>query len=63
MPALMQAYRLAWPLPALRTVAVDRFCSWSACMISSCSSAALSHELTSYGSAGTANIMCRKFPT
>ena len=30
MPAAMQAYGLAWLEPAMRTVAVEAFCSWSA---------------------------------
>ena len=35
----IEAYRLAWLLPTMRTVEVEQFCSWSACRISSRSSA------------------------
>jgi len=60
MPALMEAYRLTWVLPTIRTVAAEAFCSWSACRISSRSRALATSGLTSYGSDGTANIMCSR---
>ena len=61
MPAAMETNRLASLDPTMRTVAVEQFCSWSACRTSSMLSASLTDRGTSYGSAGTANIMCRKF--
>jgi hypothetical protein len=45
----------------MRTVEVEQFCSWSACRMSSRFSAFATSGSTTYGSAGTANIMCRKF--
>jgi hypothetical protein len=39
MPAETEANRFAWELPTMRTVDVEQFCSWSACRISSSSSA------------------------
>ena len=60
MPAEMEAKRFAWLLPTMRTVEVLQFCSWSAWRMSSRLSARSSTGRTSYGSAGTANIMCRK---
>ena len=35
MPAEIEANRLAWLLPTMRTVEVVQFCSWSACRMSS----------------------------
>ena len=49
--------------PTRRTVEVEQFCSWSACRISSMSSALASLGSTSYGSAGKPNDIRRKFST
>src|SRR5215468_9317889 len=61
MPAAMQANGLAPEEPAMRTVEVEAFCSWSACRMKILSSASASTELTLYSSHGTAKHMCRKF--
>ena len=63
MPAETEANRLALDDPTSRTVEVEQFCSWSACRISSWSSALTSFGLTSYGSAGKPNDIRRKFST
>jgi hypothetical protein len=47
--------------PASRTVEVEAFCSWSACRVNIRSIAREMTGLTSYGSAGTAKHMRRKF--
>src|SRR4029079_8417114 len=59
-PAAMHANGLAPDEPARRTVDVDAFCSWSACRMKMRSSARTSTSLTTYSSAGTANIMRMK---
>ena len=59
--AEIEAYRLAWLEPTIRTVEVLQFCSWSACRISSRFRARSSTCGTLYVSAGTANIMLMKF--
>ena len=61
MPAEIDANRLACELPTWRTVDVLQFCSWSACRISSRFSTLTISSSISYGSAGTENIMLRKF--
>ena len=61
MPAAMQANGLAPLDPALRTVAVEAFCSWSACKMKMRSIARARVGLTFISSHGTANAMCRKF--
>ncbi len=61
MPADIEAKRLAPDEPTMRTVEVEQFCSWSACRMSRRFSALSSVGETTNGSAGTANIMCRKF--
>ncbi len=61
MPAETEANRLAWLEPTSRTVEVEQFCSWSACRISSWSSALAITGSTSYGSAGKPNVIRRKF--
>ncbi len=61
MPAEMAAKMLTWVEPTRRTVDVEAFCSWSAWRMNSCVSAAAISGSTWYSSAGTANIMCRKF--
>ena len=63
MPAEMDTYRLAFAEPTSRTVAVEQFCSSSACRISSRSRARTSLGFTSYGSAGRAKDIRRKFST
>ena len=60
MPAEIEAYRLAWLEPTMRTVEVEQFCSWSAWRMSRMRSARATSGSTSYGSAGTANIIRRK---
>ena len=60
MPAATDAYRLAWLDPTIRTVDVEQFCSWSACRISSLSSARTTVGSTSYCWYGTANVIRRK---
>ena len=60
MPAEIEANRLASLEPTMRTVDVLQFCSWSACTINSKFSASTKSGSISYGSHGTANIMCRK---
>src|SRR5438270_13704457 len=61
MPAAMQANGLAPDEPAMRTVEVEAFCSWSACRMKILSSASASTGLILYSSQGTAKHMCRKF--
>src|SRR5678815_5968064 len=61
MPAAMQANGLAPEEPAIRTVEVEAFCSWSAWRMKIFSSASASTALTLYSSQGTAKHMCRKF--
>jgi len=61
MPAAMQAKGLAPLEPALRTVAVEAFCSWSACRINRRSIARVMVGLTLYSSHGTPKHICRKF--
>src|SRR6516165_6939601 len=61
MPAAMQAKGLAPEEPAMRTVEVEAFCSWSACRIRILSSASASTGLALYSSQGTEKHMCRKF--
>jgi hypothetical protein len=61
MPAETLANRLACDEPTMRTVLVEQFCSWSACRISSRSSALAITGSTSYFSHGVANIMCNMF--
>ena len=60
-PAAMQAKGLAPLDPAVRTVEVEAFCSWSACRMNIRSMARASTGLTRYASHGTENIICRKF--
>src|SRR5947208_2871264 len=61
MPAAMQANGLAPDEPALRTVAVEAFCSWSACRMKIRSIARARVGLILYSSHGTAKHMRRKF--
>src|SRR6266581_2219964 len=61
MPAAIQANGLAPLDPALRTVAVEAFCSWSACRMKIRSIARARVGLTLYSSQGTAKHMWRKF--
>src|SRR5271163_4042600 len=61
MPAAMQAKGLAPEEPAMRTVEVDAFCSWSACRMKILSSASARTGLILYSSQGTAKHMLRKF--
>src|ERR1700709_1992440 len=61
MPAAMQANGFAPEEPAIRTVEVDAFCSWSACRMKILSSASASTGLILYSSHGTAKHMLRKF--
>src|SRR6201990_3181181 len=61
MPAAMQANGLAPDEPAIRTVEVEAFCSWSACRMKILSSASASTGLILYSSHGTAKHMLRKF--
>jgi hypothetical protein len=61
MPALIDANRFALLEPTIRTVLVEQFCSWSACRIRSRFIAFTSSGSISYSSAGTENIMLRKF--
>src|SRR5271169_6286405 len=61
MPAAMQANGLAPEEPAIRTVEVDAFCSWSACRMNILSSASASTGLILYSSQGTAKHILRKF--
>src|SRR5262249_35461426 len=61
MPAAMQANGLAPEEPAIRTVEVEAFCSWSACRMKILSSASASTGLILYSSHGTAKHMLRKF--
>src|SRR6185312_17156729 len=62
-PAETDANRLAWEDPTSRTVDVEQFCSWSACSTNSMSSTLATTGSTSYGMAGTPNVMRRKFST
>src|SRR5207302_10370149 len=61
MPAAIQAKGLATEEPAIRTVEVEAFCSWSACRMKILSSASASTGLILYSSQGTAKHMFRKF--
>src|SRR6201995_1026765 len=61
MPEAMQENGLAPEEPAIRTVEVEAFCSWSACRMKILSSASASTGLILYSSHGTAKHMCRKF--
>ena len=63
MPADTDANRLAWAEPTSRTVAVEQFCSWSACRVNSMSRARHTAGSTSYGSAGKPKVIRRKFAT
>ncbi len=63
MPAEIDANRLACEEPTSRTVEVEQFCSWSACRISSFSSALTTTGFSSNSSAGTAKVIRRKFST
>ena len=47
----------------MRTVDVEQFCSWSACRISSMSSALATSGSPWYGSAGKPNVIRMKFST
>ncbi len=49
--------------PTRRTVEVEQFCSWSACRMSSLSSAETTTGSSSYSWAGTEKVMRRKFST
>mmetsp|Transcript_90348 Transcript_90348/g.256089 ORF Transcript_90348/g.256089 Transcript_90348/m.256089 type:complete len:210 (-) Transcript_90348:327-956(-) len=60
-PAAMQAYGLACELPAVRTVDVEAFCSWSMWRIMKVLIAFTATGSSSYSSMGVANIMYRKF--
>src|ERR1700688_4396530 len=60
-PAAMQANGLAPDEPAMRTVEVEAFCSWSACRMKILSSASASTGLILYSSQGTAKHIFRKF--
>src|SRR3954454_25277137 len=60
-PAALQANGLAPEEPAIRTVAVEAFCSWSACRMKILSSASASTGLILYSSQSTAKHMLRKF--
>src|ERR1700760_4806063 len=60
MPAAIQANGLAPDEPAMRTVEVEAFCSWSACRMKILSSASASTGLILYSSQGTAKHMLRK---
>src|ERR1700694_4619828 len=61
MLAAMQANGLAPEEPAIRTVEVEAFCSWSACRMKILSSASARTGLVLYSSHGTAKHMLRKF--
>src|ERR1700682_1402614 len=61
MPAAMQANGLAPEEPAIRTVEVEAFCSWSACRMKILSSASARTGLILYSSQGTAKHIFRKF--
>ena len=63
MPPEIEVNRLACDEPTSRTVDVEQFCSWSACRMNSMSSARTSSGSTSYGSAGSPNVIRRKFST
>mmetsp|Transcript_9685 Transcript_9685/g.23928 ORF Transcript_9685/g.23928 Transcript_9685/m.23928 type:complete len:209 (+) Transcript_9685:61-687(+) len=60
-PAAMHAKGFAWDDPAMRTVDVLAFCSWSACSISITSKQRAATGSSAYGLVGRANIMYRKF--
>ena len=60
-PAEIDANRLACDEPTSRTVEVEQFCSWSACSMSSRSSAPTMTGSSSYGSAGKPKVIRRKF--
>src|SRR5450432_3340048 len=61
MPAAIQANGLAPEEPAILTVEVEAFCSWSACRMKILSSASASTGLILYSSQGTAKHILRKF--
>ena len=63
MPAETEAKRFASEEPTRRTVEVEQFCSWSACRISSRSSALTISGSSSYGSAAVPKHRRRKFST
>ncbi len=63
MPAEIEANRFACEEPTSRTVEVEQFCSWSACRISSLSSALVTTGSGMYSSAGTEKVIRRKFST
>src|SRR4029079_11235873 len=63
MPPEIDVNRFACDEPTSRTVDVEQFCAWSACRISSRSSARTTSGSTSYGSAGKPNVIRRKFST
>eukprot|EP00443_Scrippsiella_acuminata_P094175 CAMPEP_0115547950 /NCGR_PEP_ID=MMETSP0271-20121206/93915_1 /TAXON_ID=71861 /ORGANISM="Scrippsiella trochoidea, Strain CCMP3099" /LENGTH=129 /DNA_ID=CAMNT_0002981407 /DNA_START=790 /DNA_END=1180 /DNA_ORIENTATION=- len=60
-PAAIQAYGFACELPAMRTVEVEAFCSWSMWRIMNALIALAATGLTTYSSIGVANIMYKKF--
>src|SRR3979411_127351 len=61
MPAAIQANGLAPEEPAMRTVEVEAFCSWSACRMKILSSASASTGLILYSAHGLAKHIFRKF--
>src|SRR3974390_689071 len=61
MPAAMQANGLAPEEPAMRTVEVEAFCSWSACRMRILSRASASTRMALVSSQGPAKHMLRKF--
>ena len=63
MPAEIEANMFACEEPTRRTVEVEQFCSWSACRISSFSSAETTTGSSSNSWAGTEKVMRRKFST
>lgn len=60
MPAEIEANKLAFEDPTMRTVEVEQFCSWSAWRMKSTSNALRITSSVSYCSIGVVNIMCRK---
>lgn len=58
-----EANRLALLEPTRRTVEVEQFCSWSACRTKSMSSTFDITGSTSYGSAGTPNVIRSRLST
>lgn len=59
----IEANMFACEEPTRRTVEVEQFCSWSACRMSSLSSAETTTGSRSYSWAGTEKVMRRKFST